>query len=282
MRGLIAAIRAAASPMLWLEDATYAGQLLAGGRTPWLDATEYVAFRRKAQNLLRPDLNAVPLVGFLRAWVTARADVREAMAARKRAVFPVRTLLADDGLRSQLMQTLSGLRAAFSASPLVLRLPSPRALVCEAWRLAFGRQAEVDVGADEIDSCAVYVAEFLRSFGASEVDGLLLDESIGTEPANAEELGWYQPVINIATHYRWDLGLHLPDGSGYAGAATAMAFVIAPRPIEAGLWIPALPPTVWDSPAPFTPAAGPARYLEVPTDAVPEQVLVRLAELRRA
>ena len=29
-------------------------------------------------------------------------------------------------------------------------------------------------------------------------------------PTNAEELSWYQPVFNVAKHYRWSVGIHLP------------------------------------------------------------------------
>src|SRR5438128_446190 len=81
----------------------------------------------------------------------------------------------------------------------------------DAYRLAFG--SDTEVGGDEADSAAVYVAEFLRSFGEAGVDGVLMIESPGTDPGNAEEIGWYQPITNLAQHYRWGLGLQFADGS---------------------------------------------------------------------
>lgn len=268
------------SPALWLDDCDYSDRLLAAGNTPWRDSAGYLAYRRKAQGLLKSDFVVVPLGRFAAAWVMSHPELREAMAARKRAVVPARTLLADESLRAHLVETLSGLRAAFGNLPLVLSLPSPRALVSAAYALAFGAEAEVEVGGDEADSCAVYVAEFLRSFGESGVDGLLLEERAEAEPASAEELAWYQPVMNVSAHYRWDLGVRLPTAKALAGAAIGVNFVIAPRPIEgtptgldlgAGFWAGDAPPAL---------SGGGFRFATVPVDAVPEGVLARLATLR--
>jgi len=280
MPGLIACIEAATRPLLWLDDAAYSERLLAGGRTPWLDGAEYLAFRRKAVGLLKADLTAVPVAGFMRAWVTAHPELQNAMAAKKRVVFPARTLLADEGLRDHLVETLNSLRAAFQHAPLLLSMPSPRALVVEAWRLAFGADGDVEVGGDEADACAVYFAEFLRCFGACGIDGVLLEEATGAEPQDAEELGWYQPVVNVAAHYRWDLGVRFPEAEGFSGEAAPMQFVIAPRVIAGAVYGQALPAAIWDGAAFDIAPTAKFRFASVPADAVPEQVLARLAALR--
>lgn len=280
MPKLLDRLAAGDKPLLWLDDTVYSDRLLAGGRTPWLDAAEYVAFRRKAVGLLRPDFVVVPVGAYARAWVNARPALREAMAARKRAIVPARTLLADEAMRAQLVEILRGLRAAFGGPPLVLALPSPRAWVGAAYRQAYGDDAEVEVGGDEADACAVYVAEFLRSFGDCGVDGILLEESAGAEPASAAEIGWYQPVINLAGHYRWDLGLRLISGAGFGGEASGVQFVIAPRPVPGAAYGLALADAFWSgAEAPAAPAGG-FRFAMVPMDAVPENVLERLATLR--
>lgn len=269
--------RITAGHALWLDDTDYAERLLANGKTPWHDVAEYVAFRRKSQGLLRPDFVVVPLARFAAARVVSDAALREAMAAKKRAVVPARTLLADEALRAHLIELLKGMRAAFGSSPLVLALPSPRAWVGAAYRLAFGADAEVEVGGDEADACAMYVAEFLRSFGESGVDGLLLEEGEGEEPVSGEEIGWYQPVLNLAAHYRWDLGLRLPSGAGFAGGAEGVQFVIAPTAIAGAAHGLALGDEFWNGEAA---AAAMFRYARVPVDAVPERVLERLVTLR--
>lgn len=267
-------------PLLWLDDTAYSDKLLAGGRTPWHDGAEYVAFRRKAHGLLRPDFVVIPIGRIAAAWVATHAALKEAMAAKKRTIAPARTLLADEELRAHLVEMLKGLRAAFQGAPFALSIPSPRAWVIEAWQLAFGADAQVEVGGDEADSCSVYVAEFLRSFGESGVDGLLLEEREGAEPASAEEIAWYQPVINIAGHYRWDLGICLPSAAGFSGDVAGVQFVIAPKPLAGAANGLALGDPFWTGEAAPAAPTGGFRYARIPADAVPEKVLERLATLR--
>jgi hypothetical protein len=267
-------------PLVWLDDLAYAERLLGGGRTDWLDATGLVAQRRKAAGLLRADLTVLPAAAMAAAWIEVRPELRQAMAARPRAVVPLRTLLADPGLRARLDELIRALRAGLPGRPLVLAIPSPRRWLAEAWHATHGAAATLSAGAEEIDTAAVYVAEFLRSFGESGLDAVLLQEAPGAEPASATEIAWYQPVLNIAAHYRWDLGLQLPDGSGFAGPVQHLAFVIAPQPppgCAAGL---ALGGGFWSgAPPPQAPAGG-FLFAVVPVDAVPERVLERLALLR--
>jgi hypothetical protein len=267
-------------PLLWLDDTAYSDKLLAGGKTPWHDGAEYVAFRRKANGLLRPDFVVIPIGRIVAAWVGSHPALKEAMAGKKRAVAPARTLLADEELRAHLVEMLKGQRAAFAGAPFALSMPSPRAWVIEAWQLAFGPDAEVEVGGDEADSCSVYVAEFLRSFGESGVDGLLLEEREDAEPASAEEIAWYQPVINIAGHYRWDLGLRLPSAAGFSGDVAGLQFVIAPKALGGAANGLALRGGFWTGEdAPSAPKGG-FRFAQVPPEAVPEKVLERVATLR--
>lgn len=261
--------------LLWLDDYAYSQALLAGGKTPLLASGEYVAYRRKASGLLKAEVAVVPLGTAAALWADGHPELKEAMAAKKRAVVPLRTLLADEDLRANLVETVRALRGAFPALPLVLSIPSPRAWVDEAYRLAFGSGTEV--GGDEADSAAVYVAEFLRSFGEAGVDGVLMIEGEGADPANADEIGWYQPVTNLAQHYRWALGLQFADGSAFTGNVAGVDFTIASKALPgavagvvvefAGADVPAAP-------------AGGFRFARIPADAVPEKVLERLAALR--
>ena len=267
--------RLATGKLLWLDDYAYSQALLAGGRTPLLESGEYVAYRRKASGLLKAEVTVVPLGTAAALWAEGHPALKEAMAAKKRAVVPLRTLLGDEELRANVVETVRALRGAFPALPLVLSIPSPRAWVNLAYRIAFG--ADTEVGGDEADSAAVYVAEFLRSFGESGVDGVLMIEGEGADPANADEIAWYQPVTNLAQHYRWALGLQFADGSGYAGDVKGVDFTIASKALPG-----AVAGVVVDfggADAPSAPAGG-FRFARIPADAVPEKVLERLAALR--
>ena len=265
--------------LLWLDDTAYSTRLLGHNPDIWLDVGEVVAFRRKAVALLRPDVIALPVDEVVSALMRKTPELF--MGTKTRAIAPLRKLLADQHLRAVLVDLVHALRSAFPASPLALTIPSPRKWVGDAYRVAFGASDDISVGAEETDASAVYVAEFLSSFGDAGVDCVLLVESADSEPASAAEIAWYQPVINVAKHYRWDLGIYLPIASTFSGEVSGADFVIAPRAL-AGVPAGAITPlefwTGAEAPA-VTP--GGFRFARIPPDAIPEQVLERLVVLRQ-
>lgn len=271
--------RIAASPLLWLEDSDYSARLLAGGQAPWLDVAGLVAWRRKAQGLLKSDVAVLDLAGLSAAWIAARPALREAMAAGKRVGAPLRTLLADEDLRAHIGEALRGLRDSFPQQLLALRLPSPRQWLADARAAVSGSRPAAD--GDEIDAAAVYVADFLRAFGGSGIDALLLTEAANDVPAAAEELAWYEAVLNLAHHYRWDVGLQFPALADAIddGAVAAFDFVVAPRALGAHVGL-LLPGEFWSGGAAAPVPAGGFLYGVVPADAQPEAVLQALAQLR--
>ncbi len=263
--------------LLWIDAQEYAARLLANGQPPLLDVAEYVSWHRKSQGLLKSGVAVFDVAPVVTAWIARDASLKTAMAAKRRATAPLKALLADEALRDHLRSILQGLRACHGDLPLVLEIPSPRRWLIDSFTLAHGEAP--DAGADEVDSGAVYVADFLRAFGDSGLDALLMIESTETEPATSEEVEWYQAVCNLASHYRWDVGLKLPQATSYSGGNASLQFVIAPNKIDGlptGL---ILPPSFWnggDTPS----NDGGFLYAEIPADAVPEQVLARLASLR--
>lgn len=185
-------------PVLWLDSHAYCARLLANGKAPWLDATAFVAWQRKSMGLLKPDVATLPLAPAIDAWLDAHSALREAMAAKSRTGYAVKTLLADEALRAHLVELARGLGAAVN-QPLALVMPSPRAWVAIAYRQA--HDDDVEVSDDDADSASVYIADFLRVFGDVRVDALVLEEidgAVSDAPSN-------QSVLNLATHYRWDV-----------------------------------------------------------------------------
>lgn len=290
MPSFIRHLEAAQRPLLWLDDAQYCAALLAGGRAPWLDAAAFVAWRRKSHSLLRADVVALPVAPIVAAWLDQDASLRAAMAARSRVNFPLKTLLASAALRQHLAALLTGLRSSFPALPLALVCPSPRAWVAAAYRHAFGPGSRVEVGADEVDAATVHCADFLREFALLGVDSVLLEESPDDEPRDAGELEWYRAVLNVAGHYRWDVGLLLPGGHFTGGLGTAaaradsggFAFVLAPGPVAADCVGRILPTEFWHGPA--AESLPPARFhfAQIPLGIPPELVLDRLMQWRPA
>ena len=263
---------------LWLDYTAYAGSLLAGGSVPWLDVDGLIGWMRKAQSLLKSDVVVLPVAAVVEPWLGAHAELKTAMGAKRRAVYPLKTLLADPALRGYLAGLTRALRSSFAKPALVMTLPSPRQWAGLAAAQALPDEA-VEIDADVVDSAAAYMADFLREFADCGIDGLLLQES--TQSASAEDLQLYQPVFNVAAHYRWDVGLQLSAvQSAFPGSGAN--FVVSPHglaDVSTGLVIPA---GFWTGEAPPDCPPGGFRYAEIPADAKPESVLDRLAVLRQA
>ncbi len=268
-------------PLLWLDHFAYSGRLLAAGDIPWLDAAAFLAYYRKAQSLLRSGVAMLPLEGFFDAWLTAHPSLATDMAGKRRVGFALKTLLAAEGPRAVLSEIVKAVRDGSASTPVVVAIPSPRRWL--AWAQARANdQVDFDqagVTGDDVESAAVYVADFLRTFAESHVDGLLLDEtpSCGVRPA--EDRSRYRPVINVAKHYRWDVAIKSDSGSG-AGDGPGIDVWITHDQTPERLTGLILGDAFWAGEAP-PPLSGAGFYFaRVPEDAVPERVLERLATLR--
>jgi hypothetical protein len=271
--------RMTGSKLLWLDYSAYAGTLLAGGRIPWLDVAACIGWQRKAQGLLKSDVVPVPVALLIADWLATHSELARAMGEKKRVLFPLKTLLADSLLRGHLLDLLQGLRSSFGKTLLALVLPAPRRWIAIACEQAGASADNGDIGGDEIDSASVYVADFLRAFGQSGIDSLLLEEAADVS-LTSSGLELYQPMINVAAHYRWDFGIHLKAGANGLDTSAGLGFVIAPSVVETVATGIEIPTAFWaDAPVPDCPANG-FRFAEVPADASPEKVLERLGVLR--
>lgn len=89
-------------------------------------------------------------------------------------------------------------------------MPSPRAWLLHANRLAGGTDDEID--ADTVEDAAMYVADLIRCVSAFPVAGLLLEEQRDDLALEAAHIERYRSVLNVAGHYRWSPALRLPSG----------------------------------------------------------------------
>ncbi|MCK9284668.1 MAG: hypothetical protein M0P39_10335 [Rhodocyclaceae bacterium] len=275
--GRLADLLSSGKRPLWIEATAYAERLMSNGAVPWLDVAEVVAWHRKGQGLLKSDVVSLPIARIAEAWRQADSELAEEMSAKKRATVPLKILLASESLRAHIVEILKGLRASYGSNPLALVVPSPRRWVGDAYAAAHGEAPEV--GEDEADGAAMYLADFLRTFGESGVDVVLLEESEQTAPANAVEIKWYQSVFNIAAHYRWECGLRIPVQRDIAGAE-GLDFCVAPETVAGIPTGVAIASAFWQAGSAPTVAAGGFIFAEIPVDAVPETTLERLALLR--
>jgi hypothetical protein len=279
MGAFIDRVKSAQSPLLWLDYEHYAAGLLAAGVAPWPDTAACVAWMRKAQSLLRSDVIMLPVASVCAAWLAGNEPLRSAMAAKRRTVFALKTLLSDEPLRAHLLDLAQALRLTFAGQPMALCCPSPQAWIVDAHRAAHGADAEVEPDADDIDSATLYLADFLRVFGNVNLDLLLLQEAPAAMAVDGATIDAYRGALNVAANYRWDAGLKLPTAGG-TGLPSDLAFVVGTQPVDGSISGVELPEAFWSESTPLTVAGGAFRYAAIPAGADPERVLQRLALLR--
>jgi hypothetical protein len=127
----------------------------------------------------------------------------------------------------------------------------------------------------------VYLADFIRYFSELGLAGLLLVERVGHQPANEVDVELYRPLLNVAAHYRWSVGLRLPEPS-LLGPGAGLNFAIAPAfpqgaPGLAGIDVSG---SIWEGQAPPPVATNHFYFTDIPEDATPEHVLMVLSALR--
>lgn len=259
---------------LWLDDAAYSSVLLAGGSPPWSDASAYCAWRRRAQSLLRSDVLVFPLDAAIVAWLEAHPALVASLGARRRPLYPLKTLLADGELRAHLTELIRALRGVSSDLPLALSFRLPGALAADVFQLALGESCEIED--DDADSASVYIADLLRAFGELGIDGLLMGRlsDVSDAPLDA----FCQPILNLAAHYRWEIGRLQPPQHPVDGLSFVVTSASTNNAVPTGTVIDA---AFWRDEQTLAPASGAFRYVEIPTTLAPELVLSKLDVLRR-
>ena len=242
----------------------YASAVILRGRpVPWENATAYAAFFGQAQGLLRPDaalLDLNRLYGHLAAGNTA---LENAMAARSRTGFALRTLLGDKDV-SRAVLDFATVFAKTARQPVVLRIPSPMEWLMRTHHFS-GADGTSELDADNAENASMYVSDWLRAFAGLPIAGLLLDNRT---PAGASRkmtvpVEAYTPIANVAGNYRWTLG-QLDDERVQLHGETALGAYIPSRFwLEPGVELP----------------AGDFYLSEIPSAAPPEAVLARLETL---
>lgn len=262
----------------WFDSLAYCrAKLLGGAAVPWTAPGDLVAFTSKAQGMFRSDALLVDVADLCAERATADPELRAAMGSRSRAGYALRTLLADDTVRTAAVDAVGAVSGGGDGTPVVLSIPSPA-----RWLTISAEQAGQPADppdADRADTAAMYIADFLRVFGTAGVDGLLLDEG----PADAVELvpaDAYRPVLNVAENYGWPSLICTPAAAAWPnGVVAGIAGWIgtaSPQP-EGTTW-------GWYAGGDFWAGAGPDGkpdlvFAVVPGHADPDSVMARVRAL---
>jgi len=194
-------------PLVWLDAEDYGSEVVLQGKPfPWITPTEFVASYGQLQNLLKPGVAPLNLARFLQAWLVANPSALNEMRGKKRLRYAIKKLLGMEGPRRLIREIVSALCDSLS-QPVVLVLPVNGELINWANQAANGADA-AEISEIDVDSVSVYLADFLRVFSGLNVAGVLVQLAPGSS-VNSGLLELYSPIINVAKHYHWALGLQV-------------------------------------------------------------------------
>lgn len=272
------------SPKLWIDFNAYTKKLLlAEGENPWTNPASYMSFYGQAHGLVNADVVVIDIWDLFHHWMQEDEEAIPLMAGKKRITVAAKAMLEAFAPRELLAEVLTAIGNNYGGSvPIVLVMPSPRSLLIKANKAANG----VDVEPEEahIDTASMYVADYLRYFSEVDISGVLLREDPDSMPESAEELSWYQPIYNVAKHYRWSVGVHLPFSDDGFSVPDDVSFSIVPAGSAAAANAHGvdITQTLWEGKgANGAPVSDNGfYYLSIPTETKPELVLETLSSIR--
>jgi hypothetical protein len=266
---------------IWFDAAAYGrARLIGGSDLPWQAPAELTAFFGKTQAMFGSDAILADVADVFAQRAAADQALRAAMGARSRPGYALRTLLADERARAIAAEAVGALAATKGTVPLVLTVPAPGRWLAAAAEQAHPGSAPPDSG--QAETAAMYSADFLRTFGDTGVNGLLIDE--GRMPAG--ELVHpeaYRPVLNVAEHYEWPVLIRTDAAAAWPHGPVpgVLAWIGSAPPAAAseplGRWGVVAGPEFWADADP--PADAELVLAEVPAQAEPEAVMKRVRAL---
>lgn len=207
VKSLIAATPTGRSRPLLIDDADYSTAVIRqGAPIPWTDTTLAAGHFGQVRSLLDPDTLWVDVARLHTAHTDARPDLVQAMGARSRTGYPLRTLLSDEPLLTATLEVLET-AAKTARRQLTLHLPTPASWLAAAHSTAGSPLDAVD--ADRADSASMYMAEWLGRLGSLPTALVLLDGRASPLPEN---LASYTALANVAAHFDWTLAIWDADG----------------------------------------------------------------------
>lgn len=263
-------------PLIWLDFWDYGAQLfLDGNAIPWKDPSAFEDYYRKCLGLLEPSVAPLDIDRVIDAWLDGNTSIREAMTKRPRTSYPLKTLLADDGLRSLLARLIQTTADARASTPLALTVSSPLSLLCRIYEAAHGSPMPT-ITDDDCERAAVYLADLLGQYGKAGVSLVLVHDENGDSAATNYDYAYaMEPIANVADHLRWTTVLAAAQTTN---STLGFDAVFGSGPNAIGRWEADLTAMSSDTPL----GKDGALLASISKEAVPESVLEKLTALRTA
>lgn len=192
---------------IWINFISYAERLFSEGRDDlWSNPDTFISIYSQGQRLIRSDILSIPVREIYMNLLNQDEEIYKAWVGRK-STYALKKLLALEEPKQYLKDVLSGLQSLYQESlPVVLLVSSPESWIRELHeKIKLGENLEMNDRL--IESAAMYLAEFLRNFSTLGLSAIVIIEDKEWNALNNVSL--YEPMINIANHYKWSVGLEL-------------------------------------------------------------------------
>ncbi|WP_147535167.1 hypothetical protein [Bacillus marasmi] len=193
---------------LTLIDFTdYANRLLNNGKKDLYQKPDlFISIFTQAERLLNPDVLNIDVSSFYQVYLENEQVFVQSIKSKRLPVI-MKNILAQEKPKSLITEIINGLKS-LSKKPVVISIDSPQKWLQEASKSVKG-EGEISLSLDEIERASMYIAEFLRSFSTLNISAIVIKESENTIFTHDELLERYQPITNVAKHYKWSLGLQM-------------------------------------------------------------------------
>lgn len=199
---------------IWINFVYYAKRLYTSseGSDFWINPDTFISVYSQGQGLLRSDVLSIPVGEIYFNYLQQEQEVIHSWFGRK-LTFAQKKLLALEEPRHFLVSVITGLQNLFQgAKPLVLVLPSPQKWLYFLKSLIDQENSQM-ISDYEIEAVSMYLAEYLRGLSTLGLSAIVIEESDSPSIEILEALTYYQPMLNVANHYKWQVGMNLKEVS---------------------------------------------------------------------
>ena len=197
---------------VWVDFISYVKRLYTSREESdfWSNPDTFISVYSQGQGLLRSDVLGIPVGDIYFDYLQREQEVAQSWAGRK-ITFAQKKLLALEEPRNFLVSVITGLQNLFQgAEPLVLVLPSPQKWLqlLQQW---LGQEHSQSISDYDVEAVSMYIAEFLRGLSTLGLSAIVIDECDSPSIEILEALLYYQPILNIANHYKWSVGIKIRE-----------------------------------------------------------------------
>lgn len=180
-----------------------------GNKDIYLKPATFISVFTQGEGLLKPDLLSIHVNPFYDVFLNEKKELVDSWKGKKTSL-AFKKALALEEPKVIISEIVTALKSLYS-KPLLITIDSPQKWFHQIQELITSEKAE-SLSLDDLERASMYIAEFLRSFSTLGVNAIVLREEKKSDFSNDEVLSSYQPILNVANHYKWPLGIQFDHG----------------------------------------------------------------------